>query len=259
MLRTVNGAGHEGDAAGASQSVRAQLMLRELIVGGELKAGERIAELAMVERLAMSRTPIRMALVRLQEEGLLEALPSGGFVVRDFSEADIRDAIELRGTLEGLAARLAAERGVSAGVLADMRDCLARIDELLAAPKLSEASFSRYVTQNARFHALLAEMSGSDLVQRQIERVFTLPFASPNGFVLVHSSGPQARDRLVIAHAQHHAVVEAIVQREGTRAQSLMQEHARNAQQNLAAVLQNQRALQRLPGASLIRRRGATR
>lgn len=258
LLRSVGAATANNDVASASQAVRAQLRLRELIVGGELEAGERIAELAMVERLAMSRTPIRTALVRLQEEGLLEALPSGGFMVRDFSEADIRDAIELRGTLEGLAARLAAERGAAASVLAEIRDCLARIDELLAAPKLTEASFSRYVVQNARFHALLAELSGSTLVQRQIERIATLPFASANAFVMAHSSGPQARDRLVIAHDQHHAVVEAIVQREGTRAQAVMQEHARNAQQNLAQVLQSQRALQRLPGASLIRR-GARR
>ena len=255
LLRSVTGIGVDGDdAAGASQAVRAQLRLRQLIVGGELRAGERIAELAMVKRLAMSRTPIRTALVRLQEEGLLEALPSGGFVVRDFSEADIRDAIELRGSLEGLAARLAAERGVAASVLADARDCLARIDEVLAAPKLTETSFSHYVVHNARFHTLLGEMSGSALVQRQIDRVVTLPFASPNAFVLAHSSGPQARDRLVIAHDQHHTVIEAIVQREGTRAQSVMQEHARNAQQNLASVLQSHRALQRLPGASLIRR-----
>jgi GntR family transcriptional regulator of vanillate catabolism len=253
LLRSVSAAIDGDDAAGASQAVRAQLRLRELILGGELKAGERIAEMAMVERLAMSRTPIRTALVRLQEEGLLETLPSGGFMVRDFSEADIRDAIELRGTLEGLAARLAAERGVAASVLVDMRDCLARIDDVLAAPRLTEASFSRYVAQNARFHALLGEMSGSALVQRQVDRVATLPFASPNAFVMAHSSGPQARDRLVIAHAQHHAVVEAIVQREGARAQALMQEHARSAQQNLAAVLQSHRALQRLPGASLIR------
>lgn len=258
LLRSVSAAIGSDAGAGASQSVRAQLRLRELIVGGAVKAGERIAELAMVERLAMSRTPIRTALVRLQEEGLLEALPSGGFMVREFSEADIRDAIELRGTLEGLAARLAAERGVTASVLADMRDCLARIDDVLAAAKLSEASFTRYVAQNARFHSLLAEMSGSALVQRQIERVITLPFASPNAFVLVHSSGPQARDRLVIAHDQHRATVDAIVQREGARAEALMQEHARNAHQNLATVLQSQRALQRLPGAGLIRRK-ATR
>jgi GntR family transcriptional regulator, vanillate catabolism transcriptional regulator len=81
------------EAAGASQSMRAQLRLREMVVDGELAPGQRITELAMVERLAMSRTPIRTALVRLQEEGLLEPLPGGGFVVRAFSEGDIHDAI----------------------------------------------------------------------------------------------------------------------------------------------------------------------
>ena len=104
------------DSAALSQTVRVQLRLRELILAGELPPGARIAELALVERLGASRTPIRMALVRLQEEGLLDALPHGGFAVKDFSEADIHDAIELRGTLEGLAARLAAERGVAARV-----------------------------------------------------------------------------------------------------------------------------------------------
>ena len=89
------------DIAEPSQTVRVQLRLRELILGGELKPGARIAELTLVERLNASRTPIRMALVRLQEEGLLEALPHGGFAVKDFSEADIHDAIELRGTLSG--------------------------------------------------------------------------------------------------------------------------------------------------------------
>ena len=243
--------------AGTSQTVRAQLGLRALIVGGELSPGTRIAELALVERLGMSRTPIRAALVRLQEEGLLDALTSGGFVVKDFSEHDIADAIELRGTLEGLAARLAAERGVSAVVLAEMHDCIARIDEQLAPPVLREKSFSGYVEQNARFHRLLAEMSGSALVQRQIDRVVTLPFASPNSFVLANATGPRARDRLVIAQEQHRAVVEAIVQREGARAESLMREHARLAQQNLRDALLDHRTLQKLPGSRLIRRRAA--
>ncbi len=55
-----------------------------------------------------------MALVRLEEEGCWRRFPSGGFMVKAFSERDISDSIELRGTLEGLAARFAAERGVSA-------------------------------------------------------------------------------------------------------------------------------------------------
>src|SRR5215475_4801122 len=115
----------------ASQTVRALLKLRDFILSGELKPGDRISELSVVERLGVSRTPIRMALVRLEEEGLLESIPSGGFSVKAFSERDIFDAIELRGTLEGLAARFAAERGVSVRDLDPLRECLAQIDELM--------------------------------------------------------------------------------------------------------------------------------
>ena len=243
------------DGVAVSQTVRTQVRLREMIVGGELKPGTRIAELALVERLGASRTPIRMALVRLQEEGLLAPLPGGGFPVKDFSESDIHDAIELRGTLEGLAARMAAERGVGAVLIAEARDCLERIDALLAEPVLSEASFTGYVEQNGRFHALLAEMAGSDLVARQIERATMLPFASPNGFVLVQATGARARDTLVVAQAQHRAVVDAIVRREGARAEALMREHARIAHANLRDALQSHRTLQMVPGANLIRRR----
>ena len=101
----------ESVEAGGSQAVKAQLRLREMILAGELPSGARIAELAIVEKLGVSRTPIRAALVRLEQEGLLQALPNGGFAVRTFSERDVSDAIEMRGTVEGLAARLAAERG----------------------------------------------------------------------------------------------------------------------------------------------------
>ncbi|MBI5256519.1 MAG: GntR family transcriptional regulator [Burkholderiales bacterium] len=246
----------EADETGSSQTVRAQLRLRGLILGGELPPGQRIPELALVERLGVSRTPVRAALIKLQEEGLLEALPGGGFGVREFSETDIHDAIELRGTLEGLAARLAAERGAGAVVLAGLRDCLARIDALLHEGSFTEAAFGGYAEQNGRFHRLLAEAAGSTLVQRQIERAATLPFASPNGFVLLRTSGPDARDTLVVAQQQHHSVVEAIQQREGARAEAVMREHARIAHRNLRDALQTHQGLQHLPGARLIRRAG---
>jgi len=154
----------------ASQAVKAQVALRELILGGELRPGARIAELWLVERLSVSRTPVRLALVRLAEEGLLDALPSGGYAVKDFSESDIHDAIEVRGTMEGLAARFAAERGVSAVLITEARECLDRIDAALAQPELTDETFTLYVQENARFHALLAEMAGSPLVSRQLEK-----------------------------------------------------------------------------------------
>lgn len=242
------------DAEG-SQAVKAQLKLRELILAGQLPAGERIAELAIVEKLGVSRTPIRAALMRLEQEGLLEALPNGGYAVRTFSERDVADAIELRGTIEGLAARVAAERGAAAVVLAEARQCLAQIDAVLAQPALDDEAFSRYVDLNGRFHALLAEMAGSGVIERELERVVSLPFASPSGFVAVQANSPQSRDMLIVAQDQHRQVLDAIERREGARAEAIMREHSRIAQRNLRDAVQSHN-LDRMPGVRLIRQRG---
>ena len=78
------------------------LALREMVLRGDFAPGERLAELTLVPRLRASRTPVRLALDQLAHEGLLEALPTTGFRVRQFAPADIRDAIEIRGVLEGV-------------------------------------------------------------------------------------------------------------------------------------------------------------
>ena len=207
---------------GGSQAVKVQLKLREMVLAGELKAGARITELALVEKLGVSRTPIRAALIRLEQEGLLQQMPSGGFAVRKFSEADVADAIELRGTVEGLAVRLAAERGVSSDVLAQADQCLDGIDRLLQEPVLNEEAFSRYVDLNAQFHALLGALAASPVIQRELERVGSLPFASPSGFVGVQANSPKARDMLIVAQDQHRQVMQAIGQREGARAEACL-------------------------------------
>jgi GntR family transcriptional regulator of vanillate catabolism len=237
----------------SSQTVKAQLSLRDLVLSGELKAGDRISELSMVERLGISRTPIRMALVRLQEEGFLDALPTGGFAVKGFSERDIHDAIEMRGTLEGFAARLAAERGTAAPVLAAMKELLARIDDLVGQPKLTVDDFSIYVGLNGRFHALLIDAADSPVVRRQIERAVNLPFASPSGFVMLQAVLPEAQRILSIAQDHHTCVVRAIEEREGARAEALMREHARLAHRNLQLAFRNQGTRDLVPGAVLIR------
>src|SRR5581483_1786758 len=95
-------------ASEASQTGRTLLNLRGMLLRGDFQPGERLSELPLVARLGVSRTPIRLALDRLAHEGLLEASPTGGFVVRSFTIEDVWDAIETRGVLEGAAARLAA-------------------------------------------------------------------------------------------------------------------------------------------------------
>ena len=94
----------------ASHTARALFSLRELLMRGEFAPGERMSELPLVARLGVSRTPIRLALERLAHMGLLDISASGGFTVRGYTAAEALDAIEIRGVIEGTAARLAAER-----------------------------------------------------------------------------------------------------------------------------------------------------
>jgi len=91
----------------ASHTARALFRLRESLLRGEFAPGERMSELPLVARLGVSRTPIRLALERLAHIGLLDLNASGGFTVRGYTPAEALDAIEIRGVIEGTAARLA--------------------------------------------------------------------------------------------------------------------------------------------------------
>ena len=238
--------------ASRSQMMRALLRLRELILSGEIKAGERMSELVLVQHLGVSRTPIRAALIRLEQEGLLRALPTGGFVVNAFNEHDIHTAIEIRGTLEGLAARLAAERGVSPAELDDLKHCLSDLDALQVDCGVTVDNFSAYVELNEQFHRTIIELAASTVLSRQIARAITLPFASASAFVMVQAKLPEAPAMFTVAQDHHRCIVRAIEAREGQRAEALMREHARLARRNLELALRNREMRGLVPGSNLI-------
>jgi GntR family transcriptional regulator of vanillate catabolism len=244
------------DAAGAlgtTQTLKAVLGLRALIVNGQLAPGERVSETLLVSQFGVSRTPARMALVKVNEEGLLEMLPSGGFVVASFSRADISDAIEIRGTLEGMAARLAAERGVAPELLIEMKACVADIDTAIATLE-ADPELARYVELNDRFHALLADACGSAMLRWSMERVLRLPFAAPNAFISSSQGDPLAIRRiLIMSNEQHKCIVEAIENRQGARAQALTAEHSQSAMKYLRVVAASG-PLRQLPALRLMKR-----
>jgi GntR family transcriptional regulator of vanillate catabolism len=242
--------GNGASADGGSQTTRALLSLRELLLSGEFPPGTRMSELPLVERLGVSRTPLRLALANLQHEGLLENLEGGGYAVREFTMDEIHDAIELRGVLEGTAARFAAERGATADQLERMRRLSAEMDPLVHRSDVD--SFWEYVECNRAFHALLIEAAASPVLARELERIVALPFASPSALVQGQAELPESREILVIAQAHHRGLIEAIERREAVRAEALAREHARVALRNLEIVLDNGDVLERIPGASLI-------
>ena len=232
-----------------SQTGRALLKLREMLLKGEFRPGERLAELQLVARVGVSRTPIRLALNRLAHEGLLEATPSGRFLVREFTLADVWDAIELRGVLEGTAARLAAERFSGSAELAKIRGCQMRLDAIRH-PDVD--SFALYIDLNEAFHSALIDLAKSPILSRSIEHVKTLPFASPSALVFARSKLPKAAEMVIIGQEQHHAILEAVEQRQGTRAEALAREHARLSRRNLETSLSDESIRNCVPGASLI-------
>ena len=156
--------------------------------------------------------------------------------------------------MEGLCARLAAERGLTQSAIGALKESIDAIDGLLSRhDDVTEELFSDYVRLNERFHLGLIEFADSPVLARQMKRALNLPFASPSAFVRVQAELPEARMVMTIAQDHHRCVVRAIEHREGTRAEAIMREHARLAMRNLEFALRNQRTRHMVPGSVLIR------
>lgn len=196
--------------------------LREAIIQGRLKPGERLMEIQLAEDLGVSRTPVREAIRKLELEGFLVMVPRKGAYVADISVKDITDIFEVRAALEALAAGLAAER-----VTEDELDQLER-----ALIHLSEASandLETVVKTDTSFHELIYKASRNQRLlqivkhlQEQIQRFRTASLGRPG--------------RTRIAIEEHRKIVEAISERNVELAQTLAREHIENAEQSLLNV-----------------------
>ncbi|MGA2214264.1 MAG: GntR family transcriptional regulator [Bryobacteraceae bacterium] len=243
-----------------SQTGRTLLNLRGMLLRGDFQPGERLSELPLVARLGVSRTPIRLALDRLSHEGLLEASPTGGFVVRAFSIEDIWDAIETRGVLEGAAARFAAERLVDDSELIPLRQYRDELDAMIRVEGDPDSfrqpdidSFARYLDLNEAFHREIVTLAKSSMLRRALDDVTSVPFASPSSLLYARSKLPRPPHLFAVSHEHHRAIVEAIEQRQGTRAESIAREHARMSRRNVEVALSDASILSSVPGASLVK------
>ncbi|MFM6854034.1 MAG: GntR family transcriptional regulator, partial [Sphingopyxis sp.] len=162
----------------------------------------------------------------LAAEGFLQPVGKRGFVIADFGEREIFDALEMRSLLEGWAARSLAEQGIDAKVLADLEDCLAQGDALFEKRHLDLDDEQQYGLMNERFHRLVVEGCKSPLLSTFIDRLNNVPFVTPSVIVFDQIGLRAAFDMLHRAHGFHHAIVDAIKTGDGARAEFLFREHA---------------------------------
>jgi GntR family transcriptional regulator, vanillate catabolism transcriptional regulator len=237
---------------GSSQTAKAALALRTMLLEGRFQPGERIREVPLAAELGVSRIPLRLVLERLAHEGLLLVRPTRGFVAKQFSTADINEAIELRGLLEGMAARLAAERFHEPKEIAKLELLNAEIARVVKR-KNSMDHLEDYIDSNARFHAEILRLSKSPMLARAMEHTCSLPFASPSAFVKRQYTAVDSIELFHTAVDQHRGILEAIANRESARAELLAREHARLARRNLETALKNGEIQKFFPGMRLVK------
>lgn len=233
-----------------SQISRATQGLRVMLLSGEFRPGDRISEIPVAARLGVSRSPLRVAVEKLQCEGVLEARPKGGFAARGFSIDDIWDALELRGLLEGAAARLAAEHRVTSAQLEPLRKINSKVETILNTD--FDGFIDSFSELNRAFHAGIVALAGNKMLTLEIQRINELPFISPDALVLLHKRLPASKNLIPIAQQHHHALVEAIERGQGARAETVAREHSWLTRRNLELARSDWRRVRSFPGANLV-------
>lgn len=207
-----------------SNSERTYQLLRDRIVSGELPPFTRLAEQRVAEDLAISRTPVREALKRLMAEGLVQVEAGGRVVVRDTGPREVEEIYVIREVLDGLAARLAAQR-VSSTQLARFHTVMDVMQQDYEAGR-TEA----IVQGNILFHDLLHESSGNERL-RQLSRDLT-------DYVRRFSSQSFAStDRVEHMLVEHKALVDALAAHDADQAEELAREHVTVARQSVINML----------------------
>lgn len=227
----------------ASHIHRVVYELRRRIVAGELLPGTRLVELALAAQLGVSRTPIRLAFEELEKQGLLERLSTRGFRVRELTVNDISDAIDVRGVLEGMAVRLAAERPMGAQALAELQRCITEGRALIleAADNQDTVDLARWIPMNARFHTCLMNAAANKALASALAHIDKLPLASASALSLGGAAPALELAFLQRAQQDHEDIVDALQAHEGARAESLMREHARRSRDNKRELLTGRR------------------
>jgi GntR family transcriptional regulator of vanillate catabolism len=205
--------------------------IRDAILDGTVSAGERINEVRFSKTLEVSRTPVRAALQALAGEGLLDYAPNRGFTVREFPLSAIVDAYEIRASLEGVAARFAAERGLSAEERAIIEESLVAGDKLLARGEFAEGDLTIYRGINGDFHDTLLGAARNRMLAEMIRICHHVPMSSSRNIVAFEHRDVRRR------HDDHHRIYDAILAREPWRAEVLMREHVSGVKSSLVKSL----------------------
>jgi len=208
----------------ASLEEKVYLSLEEQIISKKLRAGEAVTEMKLSRELGVSRTPVREALQRLDREGLIKLIPNKGAVVLGISEQDLIDIYKIRMRLEGLAARIAAEK-------TDPEFCRLLGDNVdLTGFYMDKGDIEKVKDLDSEFH---------DIIYRSCEsRMLGKTLSELHRYIASYRKLSLAADgRIERSLAEHREIYDAIVKGDAAAADALTSEHVERALENLLKII----------------------
>ena len=175
--------------------------LRQAILRGEIKPGERLMEIQLANKLGVSRTPIREAIRKLELEGLVLMIPRRGAEVAEITEKSLRDVLEVRGALEELAVKLACQK------ITDEQIQELRMAEKEFEMALSSGDVTVYAEADVKFHDVIYRATDN---QRLIQLLFNLR-EQMYRFRVEYLKREEAHGNLLI---EHRRIIETIANRD---------------------------------------------
>jgi DNA-binding GntR family transcriptional regulator len=206
-------------------------ILWEKIRSGEIEPGQRLKDIEWARKLNVSRTPVREAMRKMQQEGVLVPLTQGGYEVRATSRVDLIELYRCRAALEALAADEAAGR-FDETVAARFEALIARADDAIERGDL-DAAFAL----NTQFHAAVLELSGNRHLGGLLEALQRLVMFYRAALLRLSRDDPRSKslylERLRVKQDRHREIFAALRAKDGVRAAALMQAHVRETAEDL--------------------------
>ena len=203
------------------------------ILHGDLKAGEKLSETGLAERLGVSRTPVREALRALDAEGFVRLSPNSRFEITSFSRQDAMEVLQIRRLLEGEASRLAAQRGTPEACcrLQETRDAAWACVEGPA----EEVDF-RFMQADIAFHRTIFEIAGNN-------RMLRVSSALGDRLARLYVSRSSDMQMYEICLQQHRNIMEAIQAHDDIRAEAYARRHIEYIMDTMLEPMEDERVL----------------
>ncbi len=213
---------HEDSSAGLSLTSKIFNILRDDILNGRYKEGEKLVEAKLAEDLGVSRTPVREALKQLELDGIVENLPNRGVIVMGISMQDIEDIFEIRSAIEGISARWAADR-----ITDQELGALKETYELMEFYTFKK-DLEKFAEINTKFHEIIYKATKSRYLE-QVLKDFQYYMKK------TRIKSLQVEGRINDSLAEHKIILEAFLARDKKKAQEALTIHICNSKKNVEA------------------------